>query len=64
LSYLDGTNDRPAIVAKLTGHVVKGELDLKQGDKPITDPDEIGRHVAAALDRVLASMAARCVLVA
>jgi methyltransferase-like protein/predicted O-methyltransferase YrrM len=64
LSYLDGTNDRPAIVAKLTGHVIKGELDMQQGGKPIADPDEIGRHVAAALDRVLASMAARCVLVA
>lgn len=62
LPLLDGTRDRPALVAELTTLAQRGELALQKGGQPITDPEELRAAVATALDTALDELARGAIL--
>lgn len=54
LAALDGSRDRPALVAELAARAVAGDLTLADGDRPIVDPAERDALLAGVVDRTLA----------
>jgi methyltransferase-like protein len=62
LRALDGSNDRTAILATLTGLVASGEFSIYEGDHPIEDRDRIGWILGGEIGPCLERMAARALL--
>jgi methyltransferase-like protein/trans-aconitate methyltransferase len=60
---LDGTRDRPAIVAALTGAVAAGRAKLDREGRPVTDPAEAAIEIAAHLEEKLQQIAEMALLV-
>jgi SAM-dependent methyltransferase/methyltransferase-like protein len=64
LPYLDGSRDREALLGALTEAVLSGELDMRQGDKPLRDRDAIRELLAGSLEDCLQRLAKGALLVA
>jgi methyltransferase-like protein/SAM-dependent methyltransferase len=60
---LDGTRDRPALLADLTDMVTSGAAPLVVNNQPVTDPQEIGRMLASALEPNLVKLGRMALLV-
>jgi len=56
ISLLDGTRDRAALLADLTGLVESGVVPLVVGDNPITDLHEIRRLLTPTLELLLTQL--------
>ncbi|MCO5169541.1 MAG: methyltransferase regulatory domain-containing protein [Planctomycetes bacterium] len=54
LAALDGSRDRPALVAELAARAAAGDLTLADGDRPIVDAAERDALLAGVVDRTLA----------
>jgi SAM-dependent methyltransferase/methyltransferase-like protein len=63
VQLLDGTRDRPALIAELTRAVLQGEADLFENQVPITAPDTVQALMAKRLEEGLASLAREAMLV-
>ena len=63
VQLLDGTRDRPAIVAELTRAVVQGEGELFENQVRITEPDAVRALLVKRVDEGLASLAREAMLV-
>ncbi len=53
LPLLDGTRDRAAVIEALVERTLDGTLSVEIADEPVTDADELRRHLAAAVDKKL-----------
>ncbi len=62
LRLLDGTRDRAALLAALKPLVASGELDARQDDQVITDPQKNLELLAASLDDKLEGLARSALL--
>ena len=60
---LDGTNDRPALVNKLTDVAVGGALTIRKQDTPVTDREGVHAALASIIDEALIKVAGMGVLV-
>jgi methyltransferase-like protein/cyclopropane fatty-acyl-phospholipid synthase-like methyltransferase len=60
---LDGTRDRPALLAELAGLVSSGAAPLVVNGQPITDPGQIASMLQAGLEPNLAKLARLALLV-
>lgn len=60
---LDGTHDRPALIAELTRAVLQGEADLFENRVRITAPDAVQALLAKRVQEGLASLAREAMLV-
>lgn len=63
LPMLDGTNDRPALVNKLTDVALSGKLTIRKQDAPVTDREGVHAALASIIDEALAKVAGMAVLV-
>lgn len=63
LASLDGTRDRPALLALLTAQAASGDLVLADGERPIVDPTERDQLLAGIVDRALSWFARAALLV-
>jgi methyltransferase-like protein/SAM-dependent methyltransferase len=63
LPMLDGTNDRPALVSKLTDVALGGKLTIRRQDAPVTDREGIHAALASIIDEALTKVAGMAVLV-
>ncbi len=50
IPLLDGSNDRPALVAKLTEVAESGSMPLRRDDVALTDPAEIAKAIGSILE--------------
>jgi|GEM_PF-44045 len=57
IPLLDGTNDRPALIAKLAESAKSGAMTVRQHDVPLTDPAEIRAALEKILDTALNNVA-------
>jgi methyltransferase-like protein len=60
---LDGTRDRPALIAELTRAVLQGEAELFENQVRITEPDAVQALLAKRVEDGLASLAREAMLV-
>lgn len=63
LRLLDGRHDRESLCDELIEPVIKGELDMRQDGRPVTDPEVIREALGEALDQVLPRLAEQALLV-
>jgi methyltransferase-like protein/cyclopropane fatty-acyl-phospholipid synthase-like methyltransferase len=57
LRLLDGTRDRPAILAGLEEFAADGTLTIERDDRPISDPERLRAFLADAIEPSLACLA-------
>ncbi len=63
IPMLDGTNDRPALIEKLTAAALAGKLTLRRQETPLTDAADITKALKEILDEALNRIAKMAVLV-
>jgi len=63
IPMLDGSNDRPALVTKLTEVAKAGGITVRQHDVPLTDPVQIRAAIESILDTALNNIARMGILV-
>ena len=64
LRYLDGTQDRPALLRTLADLAAAGELVVPQDDQPVRDPDKVKTLLEPLLEPSLRRLAGAGLLVA
>jgi methyltransferase-like protein/SAM-dependent methyltransferase len=64
LALLDGSRERQEVIEQLVAAVLSGELSLKRGDQPITDPADRLEQVGRFYDQLLPSFGKKALLVA
>jgi methyltransferase-like protein len=57
IPLLDGSNDRPALIAKLTAFAVAGTIKVRRHDAVLTDEAEIRTALETILDTALSNVA-------
>jgi methyltransferase-like protein/cyclopropane fatty-acyl-phospholipid synthase-like methyltransferase len=63
IPLLDGTNDRAALVEKLSAVAARGEMKVQQNGVALSDPKQMASAVRAVIDQALANVARTGVLV-
>ena len=63
IPLLDGSNDRAALVTKLTEASLAGAITVRQHDAPLTDPVQIRAALETILDAALGNVARMGILV-
>ena len=63
IPMLDGTNDRAALVDKLTEVALAGQINVRKEEQPLTDAADIKAALASIIDQALANVARMSVLV-
>jgi methyltransferase-like protein len=61
---LDGTNDRAALIEKLTAIAQGGQLNVQKDNMTIYDPNEIKQALTSVMDQALLNVARMALLVA
>jgi methyltransferase-like protein/SAM-dependent methyltransferase len=64
LRLLDGTRGRPEVVSELVAGVVAGQLSLKRGGQPITEPADCATQLERMYDQILLQFGRKALLVA
>jgi methyltransferase-like protein len=62
IPMLDGTNDRPALVDKLTAVALSGALTVRKDDVPLTGKAEVHTALGMIIDEALGKLAKMAVL--
>jgi methyltransferase-like protein len=62
-SMLDGTRDRAALLAELVNCAARGELNVSEEDRTVTDEDALYAVMEVALDQALGSFEREALLV-
>ena len=64
IPLLDGTNDRPAIVEKLTQVALGGALNVQKDNITLYDPKEIKEALNSVIEQALQNVANQTLLIA
>jgi methyltransferase-like protein len=64
LTLLDGARERREVIEQLAAAVLSGELSLKRGDQPITDPADKLEQLGRFYDQLLPQFGKKALLVA
>jgi hypothetical protein len=63
LRLLDGTRGRSEVVRELVAGVAAGQLSLKRGDQPITEPADCATQLERMYDQILLQFGRKALLV-
>jgi methyltransferase-like protein/SAM-dependent methyltransferase len=63
IGFLDGSHDRAGLLAELKAAIASGVFTMRVHNGPISEPEEIERRLADALDQSLKRLAAGALLV-